>query len=164
MSNTEWRPDGITTSPDGCAGTLGSPRTLKSVRTIFHYVRTDAILNCLKLLDTNGRPDGKFSSATFRATTLSSGKRLFFRYWMISVAHSGSTGTASNSITSKFCEIGGLARTITSWPEASISYLLTETNFESSSTVVFASLSTFVITTLSKQDWSLRTLLIIVDF
>jgi hypothetical protein len=63
MSNTEWCPDGITTSPDGCAGTLGSSRTLKSVRTICHYVRTDAILNCSKLLDTDGRPDGKFSSS-----------------------------------------------------------------------------------------------------
>jgi hypothetical protein len=25
-----------------------------------HYIRTDATLNSLKLLDTNGRPDGKF--------------------------------------------------------------------------------------------------------
>jgi hypothetical protein len=38
-------------------------RTLKSVRTICHYVRTDANLNCLKLLDTDGRPNGMFSSS-----------------------------------------------------------------------------------------------------
>jgi hypothetical protein len=48
--------------PDGCTWTLDSSRTLNSVRTICHYVRTDAILNSLKFLDTNGRPDGKFSS------------------------------------------------------------------------------------------------------
>jgi hypothetical protein len=41
----------------------GSSRTLKSVRTIYHYVRTDANLNRSKLLDTDGRPDGKFSSS-----------------------------------------------------------------------------------------------------
>jgi hypothetical protein len=49
--------------PNRCARTLGSSRTLKSVWTICHYVRTDAIFNCLKLLDTTGRPDGKFSSS-----------------------------------------------------------------------------------------------------
>jgi hypothetical protein len=49
--------------PDGCTGTLGSSRTLKSVRTICHYIRTDANLNYSKLLDTDGRPDGKFSSS-----------------------------------------------------------------------------------------------------
>jgi hypothetical protein len=30
---------------------------------ICHYIRTDANLNCSKLLDTDGRPDGKFSSS-----------------------------------------------------------------------------------------------------
>jgi len=47
--------------PDGCTWTLDSSRTLNSGRTICHYVRTDAILNSLKFLDTDGRPDGKFS-------------------------------------------------------------------------------------------------------
>jgi hypothetical protein len=42
---------------------MGSSRTLKSIRTICHYVRTDASLNCSKLLDTDGRPNGKFSSS-----------------------------------------------------------------------------------------------------
>jgi hypothetical protein len=37
--------------PDGCTRTLESSRTLKSVRT-------DATLNCSKLLDTNGSSDG----------------------------------------------------------------------------------------------------------
>jgi hypothetical protein len=36
---------------------------LKSVRTICHYVWTDANFNCSKLLDTDARPDGKFSSS-----------------------------------------------------------------------------------------------------
>jgi hypothetical protein len=30
---------------------------------ICHYVRTDATLNCLKILDTDGRSDGKISSS-----------------------------------------------------------------------------------------------------
>jgi hypothetical protein len=37
---------------------LKSPQTLNSVRTCCHDVRTDGTLNCSKLLDTNGRPDG----------------------------------------------------------------------------------------------------------
>jgi hypothetical protein len=49
--------------PDGCTWTLDSSRTLNSVRTICHYVRTDAILNSSKFLDTDGRPDEKFSSS-----------------------------------------------------------------------------------------------------
>jgi hypothetical protein len=49
--------------PDGFTGTLESSRTLKSVLTICHYVRTDATLSCSKLLDTDGRLDGKFSSS-----------------------------------------------------------------------------------------------------
>jgi len=43
---------------DRCIWTLDSSWTLNSVRTICHYVRTDAILNNLKFLDTDGRPDG----------------------------------------------------------------------------------------------------------
>jgi hypothetical protein len=35
---------------------------MKSIQTICHYVKTDANLNCSKLLDTDGHPDGKFSS------------------------------------------------------------------------------------------------------
>jgi hypothetical protein len=48
---------------DGFTRTLGSSRTLKNVWTICHYVRTDATLNCSKLPNTDGRPDGKFSSS-----------------------------------------------------------------------------------------------------
>jgi hypothetical protein len=48
--------------PDGCTWTLDSSRTLNSVRTICHYVRTDAILNNSKFLDTDGHANGKFSS------------------------------------------------------------------------------------------------------
>lgn len=51
--------------PDGCTITLESSRTLKSIRTCCHDVRTDATFNCSKLLDTDGvwtvlqrRPDG----------------------------------------------------------------------------------------------------------
>jgi hypothetical protein len=47
---------------DGFTGTLGSSQTLKSVRTICHYVQMDATLNCSKLLDIDGSPDRKFSS------------------------------------------------------------------------------------------------------
>jgi hypothetical protein len=36
---------------------LDSSRTLQSSRTICHYVRTDATLNSLKLLDSDGRRD-----------------------------------------------------------------------------------------------------------
>jgi hypothetical protein len=42
---------------------LDSSRTLNSSRRICHYIRTDAILNSFKFLDTDGRPDGKFSSS-----------------------------------------------------------------------------------------------------
>jgi hypothetical protein len=49
--------------PDGCTRTLDSSRTLNNVRTIWHYVRTDAILNSLKFIDTDGCLDGKFSSS-----------------------------------------------------------------------------------------------------
>jgi len=49
--------------PDECTWTLDSSRTLNSVRTIFHYVWTDAIFNSSKFLDTDGCPDGKFSSS-----------------------------------------------------------------------------------------------------
>jgi len=48
---------------DGCTWTLDSSRTLNSGWTICHYSRTDAILNSSKFLDTDGRPDGKFSSS-----------------------------------------------------------------------------------------------------
>jgi hypothetical protein len=44
--------------PEGCTRTLESSRTLKIVGTCFHDVQTDATLHCLKLLDTNGSPDG----------------------------------------------------------------------------------------------------------
>jgi hypothetical protein len=46
--------------PNGCTWTLNSSWTLNIVRMICHYVRTDAILNSLKFLDADGRPDGKF--------------------------------------------------------------------------------------------------------
>jgi hypothetical protein len=36
---------------------------------ICHYVWTDANLNCSKLLDTDGRPDGKFSSSGWMLLT-----------------------------------------------------------------------------------------------
>jgi len=36
---------------------------IASIRTIFHYIRTDAILNSSKFLDINERRDGKFSSS-----------------------------------------------------------------------------------------------------
>jgi len=49
--------------PDGCTWTLDSSQTLNSVQTICHYVRTDAILNSLKFLDTDGCPEWKFSSS-----------------------------------------------------------------------------------------------------
>jgi hypothetical protein len=42
---------------------LDSSQNLNSGWTICHYVRTNAILNSLKFLDTDGRPDGKFSSS-----------------------------------------------------------------------------------------------------
>jgi len=48
---------------DGFTWTLDSSWTLNSVRTICHYVWMDAILNSLRFLDTNGRPNGKFSSS-----------------------------------------------------------------------------------------------------
>jgi hypothetical protein len=50
-------PDSITCRPNGCTGTLKSSRTLNSSRTICHYVWTDATLNSLKFLDTNGSLD-----------------------------------------------------------------------------------------------------------
>jgi hypothetical protein len=42
--------------PNGSTWTLDSSQTLNSVWTICHYVRTNANLNYLKLLDTDGRP------------------------------------------------------------------------------------------------------------
>jgi len=42
---------------------LDYSRTLNSSRTICHYVQTDAILNSLKFLDTNGCPDGIATSS-----------------------------------------------------------------------------------------------------
>jgi hypothetical protein len=47
--------------PNGYTWTLDSSRTLNSVWMIYHYVRTDAILNSPKFLDTNWLPDWKFS-------------------------------------------------------------------------------------------------------
>jgi hypothetical protein len=41
-----------------CEGKLESSQTLKSVRMCCHDVRTDVTLNCLKLLNKDGRPDG----------------------------------------------------------------------------------------------------------
>jgi hypothetical protein len=41
---------------------LDSSQTLNSGQTICYYVRTDAILNSSKFLDTDGCPDEKFSS------------------------------------------------------------------------------------------------------
>jgi len=43
---------------DGCTDTLESSRTHKSVQTCCHDVRTDATLDCSKLLDTKGSLDG----------------------------------------------------------------------------------------------------------
>jgi len=64
---TCWTLNGIRTvlprHPDGYTWTLDSSRTLNSGRVIYHYVRTDAILNNSKFLDTDGRPDGKFPSS-----------------------------------------------------------------------------------------------------
>jgi hypothetical protein len=40
---------------------LDSSQTLNSDWTICHYVRMDASWNSSKFLDTDGRPDGKFS-------------------------------------------------------------------------------------------------------
>jgi hypothetical protein len=48
---------------------LNSFRTLNSGWTICHYVMTDAILNCSKFLDTDGRLDGKFSSSGWMLLT-----------------------------------------------------------------------------------------------
>jgi hypothetical protein len=48
--------------PDRCTWTQDSSWTLNSGWMIYHYIRTDAILNSSKFLDTDGRPDGKFSS------------------------------------------------------------------------------------------------------
>jgi hypothetical protein len=74
-TGTPHRPDGLQLSshicvrtvlprrPDGWTWTLDSSRTLNSVQTICHYVRTDAILNSSKFLDTDRRPDRKFSSS-----------------------------------------------------------------------------------------------------
>jgi hypothetical protein len=63
---TCWTLNGVRTvlprRLDGCTWTLDSSRTLNSGRTICHYVRTDAILNSSKFLDTDGRPNKKFSS------------------------------------------------------------------------------------------------------
>jgi hypothetical protein len=44
---------------------LDSSRILDSGWTICHYVQTDATLNSSKLLDTDGRLDGKFSSSVW---------------------------------------------------------------------------------------------------
>jgi hypothetical protein len=41
-----------------CKGNLISCRTLISIRTYYHEVRTDATLNCSNLLDIDGHPDG----------------------------------------------------------------------------------------------------------
>jgi hypothetical protein len=43
--------------PNGCIGTLESSRTMNSIRTCFHNIRTDVTLNYSKLLDTNGSSD-----------------------------------------------------------------------------------------------------------
>jgi hypothetical protein len=43
--------------PNGCTGMLESSRTLKSIRTCCHDVRTDATLNYSKLLDIDESPD-----------------------------------------------------------------------------------------------------------
>jgi hypothetical protein len=48
---------------DGYTWTLDASRTLNSVWTICHYIRTNATLNNSKLLDTDGHPNGKFSSS-----------------------------------------------------------------------------------------------------
>jgi hypothetical protein len=48
---------------DGCTWSLDSSGTLNSVRMICHYARTDAIMSSSKFLDTDGRPNGKFSSS-----------------------------------------------------------------------------------------------------
>jgi hypothetical protein len=59
-----------------CEGKLESSRTLKCVRMCCHDVRTDATLNCSKLLDTVGRLDGSSGCMT-RPSGRKHGIRLF---------------------------------------------------------------------------------------
>jgi hypothetical protein len=54
--------DCMTRRPNGCIGTVKSPRTSNSGQTICYYVRTNATLNSSKILDTDGHPDGFASS------------------------------------------------------------------------------------------------------
>jgi len=49
--------------PDGCTEMLETSRTLKSVRTCCHDVRTNETLNYSKLLDIDGSPDGIATSS-----------------------------------------------------------------------------------------------------
>jgi len=102
---TCWTLNGIRTvlprHPDGCTWTLDSSRTLNSGRVIYHYVRTDAILNNSKFLDTDGRPDGKFPSSgrmllideRLDGNTTSSGRLLGIRLLWVGICTESSLNT-----------------------------------------------------------------------
>jgi hypothetical protein len=64
-TGTPHRPDGLQLSSHICVWDRNhiACRTLNSVRTVWHYVWTDAILNSSKFLDTDECPDKKFSSS-----------------------------------------------------------------------------------------------------
>jgi hypothetical protein len=71
LSNT-GHPGGIASSSgrlNWCTWTLDYSGSLKSGRTICHYVRTNATLNSSKLLDTDGGLDWKFSSSGWMLLT-----------------------------------------------------------------------------------------------
>jgi len=78
-----------------------SSRTLNSIRTICQYVGTDAILNNLKFLDTDGCPDGKFSLSGQMLLTddrldgniTSSGRLLGIRLLLVGISTESSLNT-----------------------------------------------------------------------
>jgi len=71
--NSPWTLIGIRTvlpcRLDRCTGMLESSRTLKSIRTCCHDVRTDATLKGLNLLDTDGSLDGIAMSSKWMLLT-----------------------------------------------------------------------------------------------
>lgn len=94
---------------------------------------------------------------TLRAATLSSGSNPCLRNWIMSLAHSGSSGAESTSITLVLGAIEGSVRTIICLLDASISSSVPDAIFENSSARMFSSRGIFVMTNLSKQDWNHRT-------
>jgi hypothetical protein len=86
---------------DGSTWTLDSSWTLNSVRAICQYVRTDAIMNSSKFIDTDGRPDGKFSSSGWMllteerldGNTTSSGRLLGIRLLWVGIYTESSLNT-----------------------------------------------------------------------